>query len=143
MRQTRDATFDALLQLKDAGAVAADGAATVGGQPRIVYLGPARADARVLVDVTATEADTGDETYRLRLQYSTSPSFASDIVNGPEFVIGDAAATGSSADTGAGRYEFGFTNEVGGRAMPYVRLFVDVSGTVTTGVNLTAFIALR
>lgn len=142
-RSRKDAgTFDALLQLKDAGLVAADGAATVGGQARIVDLGDARMDARVIVDVTALEVATGDEAYRLRMQFSDSSSFASGVVNGPEVVLGDSSVTGASADNAAtGRYELGFTNDLGGNTYRYARLYVDVQGTIATGINFTAWIA--
>lgn len=140
-RQGRDAsTFDALLELKDAGLLAADGAATVGGQARIVFLGNGRVDGRVIVDLSTMEVASGDEVYRLRLQFSNSSSFASGIVNGPEMVIGDTTGTGSSADSGVGRYEFGFTNDVRGTIYSYVRLYADVSGTIATGADFKAFI---
>ena len=142
-RSRKDAgTFDALLQLKDAGLVAADGAATVGGQARIVDLGDARVDARVIVDVTALEVASGDERYEVRMQFSDSSSFASGIVNGSGIVLGDSSVTGASADSAAtGRHEFGFTNDLGGNTYRYARLYSDVSGTIATGINFTAWIA--
>jgi len=140
MRQQRDGTFDALTQLKDAGLVAADGAATAGGQARIIDLGAARMDGRIVVDVTAVEVASGDEGYRIRAQFSDSPTFASGIVNGAELVLGDTSVTGSSADSGAGRYEFAFTNEQNGVVYRYMRLFTDVQGTIATGIDYSAYI---
>ena len=139
-RQTHDATFDALLQLKDAGLVAADGAATVGGQARIVDLGAAYVSGRVLVDVTAIEVASGDEAYRLRMQFSNSSTFASGIVNGAEIVLGDSSVTGSSADSAPGRFVIPFDNEIGQTQYRYCRLWTDVQGTIATGINFIAFI---
>lgn len=140
MRQSHDGTFDALLQLKDAGLVAADAAATVGGQARIVDLGAAYVSGRAIIDVTAIEVASGDEAYRLRLQFSQSSTFASGIVNGAELVLGDSSITGSSADSATGRYEMPFSNEIGGTQYRYARLYVDVQGTIATGINFIAFI---
>lgn len=140
MRQTRDFTPDALLQLKDAGLVAADAAAQVGGTDRIVDLGAARMDGRVIMDVTAIEVASGDEVYRIRTEFSNSPTFASGIVNGPEQVLGDSTLTLASADSTVGRYELAFTNEVLGVQYRYMRLRTDVAGAIATGINYTAWI---
>lgn len=141
MRQSHDATFDALLQLKDAGLVAASAAATVGGQARVVDLGKAYLSGRVLIDITAVEVASGDEGYRIRMQFSDSSTFASGVFNGPELVVGDSTITTSSADTATGRYELGFSNEVAGVAYRYARLYTEVQGAIATGINYTAFIA--
>ena len=140
-RGTRDAgPFDALMYFKDAGLVAADGGATVGGQARIIDLGGgARPDARLIVDVTALEVASGAAVYRLRMQFSDSPTFASGIVNGAGIVIGDSSVTGASVDDVTTRYEFGFSNEVAGTLYRYSRLHADVSGTIATGANFIAY----
>jgi len=140
MRNSHDGTFDALLQLKDAGLVAASAAATVGGQARIVDLGAAYFSARVIFDVTAIEVASGDEAYRVRLQFSNSSTFASGVVNGPEMVLGDSTVTLSSADTATGRYIMAFTNEYAGTQYRYARLYTVVQGTVATGINFIAYI---
>jgi hypothetical protein len=139
-RSVRDAgPFDALMQFKDAGLVAADGAATVGGQARIVFFGPGLMTGRMIVDVTALEVATGDEVYRLRLQLSDSPTFASGIVNGSGISIGDSSLTGASVDDVTTRYEFGFTNEVAGVVYSYGRLHTDVAGTIASGADFVAY----
>ncbi len=141
MRQSKDVTFDALLQLKDAGLVAASAAATVGGQARIVDLGKAYLEGRVIIDVSAIEVASGDEGYRIRMQISDSSTFASGVFTAAVLPLGDSTTTGASADSTTGRYTLGFSNEMGGVQYRYARLYTEVVGTVATGINYTAFIA--
>ena len=73
-----------------------------------------------------------------------SASFASGIRQGPTFTLGDAAAAlflAADADNGVGRYELPFCNEFSGTLYRYMRLQIDVTGTIdTTGVNFTAWV---
>ena len=143
-RNRNDSTFDLLLILKDAGLVAADAAAQVSSSNKILDLGAARFDGRLIVDVTATEVDNGDETYYVHLQFSSSSTFASSIVSGPAFILGDQAAIpGVDTDTPDGHFELGFTNEINGTVYRYCRLYTDVSGTIATGINYTAHVAAK
>lgn len=140
-RNRKDFSFDYDYRLKDAGLIAADDIAQVGGSDRILDLGAARFDGRVIIDATAVEVASGDESYALVLEFSNSSTFASGIVQGPAFFLGDASATvmlGADTDNGAGRYELHFTNEQNGTLYRYLRLQIDVSGTIATGVNFTA-----
>lgn len=140
-RNRVDFTFDYDLRLKDAGLIAADDIAQVGGSDRILDLGDARFDGRVIIDATAVEVDSGNEAYELVLEFSDSATFASGIVQGPKFTLGDASATvmlAADTDNGAGRYELHFTNEQNGVIYRYMRLQIDVTGTIATGVNFTA-----
>ena len=140
-RNQKDATFDYALLLKDAGLVAADAAATVSSVARILDLGQARVDGRVVVDFSAIEVDTGNERYLIIAQFSSSASFASGIVNGPCLNVGDSSVTLASADNGAAeRHELPFTNEINGTTYRYMRLYTDVTGTIATGVNYTAYV---
>ena len=132
-------TFDYDLRLKDAGLIAADDIAQVGGSDQILDLGASRVDARVIIDATAVEVASGDESYDLILEFSASSTFASGIIRGPSQKIGDAAAIGNAdTDNGTGRYELPFTNEINGTVYRYMRLAIDVTGTIATGVNFTA-----
>lgn len=137
----RDQTFDAALELKDAGLIAADDIAQVDAADAILDLGAARFDGRVIIDATAVEVASGDESYDLIVEFSNSATFASGIVRGPSMKLGDAAAIGNAdTDNGVGQYEFGFTNVVAGTVYRYARLAIDVSGTIATGVNFTAYV---
>src|SRR5437868_11509228 len=90
----RSFSFDALLQFKDAGLVAADGAATVSSVAKIVDVGAGLFEADMVLDVTALEVATGDERYEIQVQGSNSPSFAFGIAQLATFVIGDSSVQG-------------------------------------------------
>lgn len=131
--------FDIQTLLKDAGAITADAAAQVGGQAQILDLGPARMDAVVVVDVTAIDISSADENYRLVLQGSNSPTFASGIQNLAVLELGATAARpGGAADSLVGRYELMAANEQADVTFRYCRMYTDVTGT-TPSINYTAF----
>jgi len=131
-------TYDNSLLLKDAGLVAASAAAQVGGSNRIIDLGPGRVNCQVRVDVDAIEVATGDEVYGIELQFSSSPTFASDIVVGAILRLGDSSVAFGSADNTVGQYEFGAPNEFAGVIRQYARLFTRIAGTIATGINYNA-----
>lgn len=132
--------FDIQTLLKDAGAITADAAAQVGGVNQILDLGIARIDAIAVIDVTALDISSADENYRLVLQGSNSPTFASGIQNLAIMELGATAARpGGAADSLVGRYELMFTNEQADVTYRYVRAYTDVTGT-TPSINYTAFV---
>lgn len=136
------ATQDSLTLLKDAGLVASDAAATVSASAQILDLGEGEMRGTVIIDATAVEVASGDERYAIQVQFSNSATFASGVVNGPTMVLGDAAAiVGADTDNGVGRYRLPVTNDVGGTVYQYMRLYTDVTGTIATGVNYTAYFA--
>lgn len=139
-RNQKDFTYDADLRLKDAGAVTADAAGTVGGSAKVLDLGAARFNGRVILDVTALDVATGDEAYRIRTQFSNSASFASGIVNGPEQLLGDSTLTLGSADSIVGRYEIPFASEINGATYRYMRIYTDVSGATSVSIDYSAFV---
>jgi hypothetical protein len=124
------AIYDNLLLLKDAGAVTGDGAGTVGGQPRVVDVGNASiGDAKMVVDTSAIDVTTGDETYRVMLQGSNVVDFSSGVVE-----------LGSVVINASGRMEVPVSNERGqGVYYRYLRAYNDVGGT-TPSINSTIFL---
>jgi hypothetical protein len=143
-RNSKDFTYDHDLRLKDAGLIAADAAAQVGGADKILNLGLGRVDGRVIVDVTAIEVATGDESYRIKTQFSNSATFASGVVGGTQLHLGDSSVLiGESADSVVGRYELPFTNEINGTVYQYMRIYTDVTGTIATGINYVANCVLK
>lgn len=142
-RNSKDFTYDHDTRLKDAGLVAADAAAQVGGVDKILNLGAGRVDGRVIVDITAIEVATGDERYLIKTQFSASSSFASGIVGGAALDVGDSSVTKDSADTAVGRYELPFTNEINGTVYQYMRIYTEVQGTIATGINYVANCVLK
>lgn len=138
-RNSRDFTIDALLQLKDAGAITADAAAQVSGAAKVLDLGLGRIDARIVVDVTAIDVSSGDESYLIKTQFSNTSDLSAGVVGGTALHLGDSTVTLNSADSVVGRYEISFTNEINGTLYRYMRLFTDVGGT-TPSINYVAYV---
>lgn len=138
-RNQKDATFDYLLRMKDAGVIAASAAAQVGGAAQILDMGAQRFDGRVIVDITECEVATGNEEYRILVQGSTSASFANGVWNLGAIQLGDSSVSQETVDTAATRHqEIAFCNEVNGTVYRYVRVYTFVAGTVATGIGYTA-----
>lgn len=135
-RQIRQYAYDVDLVAKAAGLVAADAGHT------IVTVGDAVFKGAAVIDVTAIETASTDERYVIHVQGSTSASFASDIQNLAAVELGATAIRSGGAITSlTGRYELLFVNEQAGITYPYIRLYTDVSGTIATGINFSAFFA--
>ena len=133
--QIRSYTYDADLVLKAAGLVAADAGHT------IVNVGDAVFKGVAVIDVTAVEIASNDERYIIHVQGSTSSTFASDVQNLVAVELGATEVrSGGAIDSLTGRYEVPFINEQAGVCYPYVRLYTDVTGTIATGINFSAFI---
>jgi hypothetical protein len=149
------------LRLKDAGAVASSAAGTVGGQAAVVDLqqqapgfagnAPAASFARfaVVVDWTACEVDSSNELYRLTIEGSDSPTFASGVYTVAERRFGHSSVTGNATSTPpSGRLALyadnvACTSATDGsavRALRYVRCFLTVTGTAASGFNYFASI---
>ncbi|MCA3009075.1 MAG: hypothetical protein INH34_11935 [Phycisphaerales bacterium] len=150
------------LRLKDAGAVNSSAAGTVGGQAAVVDLqqqapgfagnAPAASYARfaVVVDWSACEVDSSNELYRLEIQGSDSPTFASGVYTLAERRFGHSSVAGSATSTPpSGRLALyadnvACTSATDGsavRALRYVRCFLTVTGTAASGFNFSASIA--
>jgi len=149
--QKQSFTFDIDLYLKDAGLIAADENATqVDGSDAIIDLGEGRMNGTLVVNATAVEVATGDEVYQVCMHFSNSSTHASGVVAGPVFFLGDAAGIAAildaptvpcDTDNGVGRYELPFTNVYAGISYRYLLISVEVSGTIATGVNFTAYVS--
>lgn len=138
-RNRKDATMDYSLRLKDAGVIAATAAAQVGGVDKIVDMGAARFDGRVIVDVTACEVASGNEGYKIWVQGSTSPTFATGVWILGGLSLGDSSVSLETEDTAATRHqEIAFCNEVNGTVLRYLRLYTVVIGTIATGIDYSA-----
>ena len=137
-RNQMDATFDAALQLKDAGAAVASGAGTVGGAARVVNVGPAILSAAFVVDIIAQTVDATAD-YQIRLPASSDPTFATDVTIVAE-VNSQLLATGGQDRPGVGRQSRPFNN-VGedGNPKAYLRVYHVIGGT-TPSINYAAMI---
>lgn len=139
---SRTYSFDADLELKDAGLVAASAAAQVAGADKIIAIGNARMDGVVVLDVDAIEIASNDEEYDIILQGSLVSNFASGIQNLAQMNVGaNEVRQGGAIDSLVGRYEMPFTNEQAGVTYPYVRLYTAVAGAIASGINYRGFIA--
>lgn len=131
-------TYDDALNLKDAGLVAATAA-----ESTIIDLGSGVTDGYLVIDVSAVETASTDETYDIRLEGSNVSGMGSGSVTlacAPQ--MGNAAAP-ADADTSTGRFVVPFRNEQNGTVYRYVRLHTTVAGAIATGINYSAFIAKR
>jgi hypothetical protein len=133
-RSIRQYPYDNDLVAKAAGLIAADTAHT------IVTVGEAVFKGVAVIDVTAVEIASNDERYIIHVQGSTSSTFASDVQNLVAVELGATEVrSGGAIDSLTGRYEVPFINEQDGVCYPYIRLYTDVSGTIATGINFSAF----
>lgn len=134
--------FDAELELKDAGLVAASAAAQADDAAKIIDLGVGRFEGIVVFDLTAVEIASNDELYTALVQGSSSATFASDVQNLAQLDFGATEVRlGSAIDSLIGRYELAFTNEQKDLQYRYLRLWTVVAGSIATGINYTAFVS--
>lgn len=131
---------DASLSLKAAGLIAASAAGSL-----IADLGAGYVEGKLVIDVTALEVDTGDESYDIVLTLSPDSDFGTpaNVREGPSLNLG--AATPKRTDCNAadvvGRYIVPFCNLHGSTIYRYARLYTVVAGTIVTGINYTCRIA--
>lgn len=127
--------------MKDAGLVAADAAAQVGGSDKIVNLGAGPVEGHLIIDVTAIEIASNDEVYKISLQGSSKSDFADTIEDLAILELGAAEVIGGDQDSETGRYKVPFRTDKNGTIYPYVRVYTDVTGTIATGINFSAYLA--
>lgn len=134
-------TFDAKLEFKDAGLVAASAAAQVDSAAKVVDLGTGLFKGCMLLDVSAIEVATGDELYTVCVELSADGSFTDDATScvAAKIDLGAATPLLLGAVDGAGRYKLYFDNERNGTYFRYARVYTAVAGTVATGINFTAY----
>ena len=140
-------TFDSLLELKDAYAVTTSAAAQVDSAAKIVTLGTGKVRGDIIIDVSACEVGSDDEKYIIGVQISSSSTFASDIYEVLTLPLGSAGtAAGDNlagdVDMATGRYTIPFQNTIADDVTKsYMRIYTHVSGTISTGINYTAYLA--
>ncbi len=139
-------TYDAALLLKAAGLVAA----TANGS-LILDVGAGMAKGDVVIDVTALEIDSNDESYEIILQGSSDAAFgtAANVTSLCSVTIGDKASTRLASgvfqvgtDDVIGRYTLPYRNERNGTTYRYLRIKTIVAGTIATGINYSAWLAI-
>jgi hypothetical protein len=131
-------------QLKDAGLIAASAAAEVGGSAKILDLGAGVAWTPFVVSlkVTALEIASNDELYTVKIEGSTSSTFASTIETLAETSFGanEAITGGTDVDTTTGEFLLYGHNDRDGTVYRYLRAYTVVAGTIATGINYQAWL---
>ena len=137
----RSYTFDAALEMKDAGLVASSAAAQVDASNKILDTGSDTANfsAVAVIDVSAIEIASNDERYDILIQGSNSATFASGVETLAQLCLGATEVRdGGSIDSTTGRYELPFVNRQADTLYQYLRVYTVVAGTIATGINYTA-----
>ncbi len=136
-------TYDAALLLKAAALVASSANGSL-----ILDVGNGLVDADLVVDVTAMEIDSNDESYTIVLEGSPDAAFgtAANIMPLAMMVLGDHASTAGAlaamgADDAIGRFVVPCRNERNGTTYRYLRVRTVVAGTIATGINYSAWLA--
>lgn len=128
MPRTINYPYDADLSLKAAAAVTSSAAGSL-----IANVGDGFVDGVLVVDVTAMDIVSNDESYDLVLQGSPDAAFgtAGNIVELGAIHLGakEIKRTDSDADDATGRFVMPFTNERNGTIYPYLRIYTVVAGT--------------
>ena len=139
--------FDSLLELASGGLVATTtehtaidlGAEGAGDNEDGVAV--FRGDA--VIDISAIEIASNDELYEFVIEGGDSLAFTTgDEDELARIHVGalEVLSTDTTVDSDVGRYILPFTNLRNTRAYRFIRLNVQISGTIATGINYTCFI---
>lgn len=151
----RTYSFDANLQFSDNAAAytasgylqssAADGILNLGGNQGTTPVQVARGDFMAILDITAIDIASGNETYQLDILLSNDSAFgAGNVVNGGGFQAGKGTALRgpvAQADSVIGRHEVGFTNQIAGTIYQYMKVYLTAGGT-TPSISIEGFVAV-
>lgn len=135
-------TFDANLEFKDAGLVAASAAAQVDSEAKYVDVGTGHFKGMMVIDVSALELDSDNEIYTIVIQGSPDTDFTATTSRELcqlNLSAAEVKLTDTNVDDSTGRYKLYFDNEFDGTYYRYIRLYTVVDGTVATGINYTAY----
>ena len=137
-------TFDADLEFKDAGLVAASAAATVDSAAAVIDVGTGLFKGCMIIDVTALDIDGDNEIYDIIVQGSTVAAFATagSIVELAALNLSakEVKRSDSDKDDAVGRYKIYFDNENNGTEYRYLRVYtVCAGGGISTGINYSAY----
>ena len=133
---------DTELILQDNINITADTVGKVATVAKILDLGLAFVEGDLILDFDLVDFGTADEVYEIKLQFSDSDSFASNIVDKLEIRKGDAIAPSDKNKIALGREIVPFNNEIEGIVYRFCRLYIDVTGT-TPIINFEGWLAKR
>ena len=138
---------DANLLLENGAAAIASTEVNSGGE---IDLGAGHVSGMLIVQVSAIEVDSDNESYKIELQGTNTSGFGTATANvvlatlhlGANEVTG-ATPADTGTDTPTGVYQVPFNNDFAGTTYRYVRLKVTVAGAgVTTGIQYKAWLGL-
>lgn len=135
-------TFDADLEFKDAGLVAASAAATVDSAAQVIDLGTGVFKGMMIIDVSALEIASNTEIYDIVIQGSPDSTFiAATMAELASINLSakEVKRTDCDKDDAIGRYKLYFDNEQNGTYYRYARVYTVVAGDIATGINYTAY----
>ena len=130
--------IDNALMLKDAGAMTESGACTVDGVAKVIDLGVAAVECKLLLYLNSVKVSTGDEKYIIALEFKkTVAEFANDEATGPIiYVTIDASETETIGEQTESPQIVPFGKDKDYR---FARLYVEVSGTEPS-IDFTAYL---
>lgn len=135
-------TFDANLEFKDAGLIAASAAAQVDSAAKYVDVGTGLFKGCMILDVSALEIASNDEIYDIIVQGSPDTDFTdSTLVELAQLNLSakEVKRSDCNKDDSTGRFKLYFDNENDGTYYRYIRIYTVVAGTVATGINYSAY----
>ncbi len=154
----KNRTYDLLAVLKDAGAITASAAGTVSSAAAVFdtqgdtnsiagFNRPADAELHfsVLVDISAVDIVSNDESYWIMIQGSPDAAFtAAGVAELCAIHVGakETKLSDSDKDDVVGRYIFSGSNERVGTVYRYLRAYIVVAGT-TPSINATIRLVQR
>lgn len=134
-------TYDNALLLRAASLLA-----STATESTILDMGSGLADMDMIVDVSAIEVDTGDESYAIILEGSPDATFgtAGNISALARLTLGHHSATAVAPqgfESAVGRYLVPVRNEQNGTLYRYLRIRTVIAGTIATGINFSVWLA--
>ena len=143
-------TFDASMEMKDAGLIAASAAAQVDSSAAYIDMGTGLFEGEIEIEITVIEIASNDEVYHIFVEGASETAFDTTCVPLAQLQVGalEVLGPGSShfkVDSAIGKYFIPFSNERGGVYYRYARIYIVVAGTIATGggINFTAYCAKR
>lgn len=149
----RTYSFDANMLLSDGAAAytasgyaqngGIDGILDLGGNQGVTPLQQARMDAVLVMDITAIDIASGNETYKLKVMGSNTAAFLTATANLSSIELGKGASLvpATQSDSVVGRVEQLFTTERTNTKYEFIKLYNELGGT-TPSITYTAFVAV-
>lgn len=130
-------SYDANLVLKDAGLVDVSAAATVSSAAQVLDLGAGVVEADVVIDVSACEVASRDESYRIGIQISDTSDFSDDIYEIESLQLGAGNYDLITHINRLSGYTLGYDTPVAGTAAPAAAGYATITNSEGALVGAT------